>query len=1059
MDLRDQLQSTLDTSYTLERELGGGGMSRVFVATENALGRKVVVKVLSPELTAGVNIDRFKREIQVAAKLQHPHIVPVLSTGETDGIPYYTMPFVEGESVRARLARGPLSITDAVSILRDLARALAYAHERGVVHRDIKPDNVLLSGGSATVTDFGIAKAISAARTLAPGSTLTQVGTSLGTPAYMAPEQAAADPATDHRADIYAFGCMAYELLAGRPPFVEKTPQRLLAAQMGEIPQPIEQLRTDTPPALAALVMRCLAKDANARPQSAGDVVRVLESVTSSDAHAAMPPSLHGSPGTLRRALAIYASAFVVVAIVAKAAVVGIGLPDWVFPGSLIVMALGLPVILFTAYVHYTARRALTITPTLTPGGTPAPQGTMATLAIKASPHVTWKRTSMGGVYALGAFIMLIGVFMVLRALGIGPVGSLLAAGKFATRERVLIADFAVTNTDSALGAVVSDAVRAGLAQSSVISLVSPASVASVLPLMQRPRTARLDLALARDVAQRQGVKAVVDGNVTGVNGGYIVTLRLVTADSGTELASFRETGDGPRGLIDAADKLARQLRGKIGESLRSVQATPPLANVTTASLDALRKYSASVRANNIEGNAPKAVALAREAVAIDSTFASAWRVLNIAMANMGMPRSSRDSAIERAYRYSDRLPELERLKTTAAYYMGGPHADRAKTIAAYEALIEKDETAAGNNIGTMWNSRRDYARAESVYAADIRKDSGSAISYGNMIEAQISHGKFREAGATLAIAVRRFPDNNTIRLRAPLLLYAQGRIADAERDLDTLGSTWDAVPRSEVKYWKSAFARLHGRYAEAKRLVHEMNVAMESQGIPSVPVNDSLDALAEEAWVHGPSESIVRAIDGTLTAFPFRQIALADRPYFRAAAAYALAGRPDKGRAMIELYQREVTDTARLRLQAPGLHRALAELALAERKPLVALAEFRRGDVASDGYPAGECGACPLLNFARAFDLAEMSDSAITTYERYLATPFWAKPMEVDAIGLAGTHKRLGELYEARGDRQKAASHYQQFVELWKNADPDLQSKVAEVKQRLARLNDVERR
>jgi TolB-like protein len=313
-----------------------------------------------------------------------------------------------------------------------------------------------------------------------------------------------------------------------------------------------------------------------------------------------MPASLLGGAGMLRRALAVWAGAFVVVAIVARAAVVGIGLPDWVFPGSLVVMALGLPVILFTGYVHHATRRALTTTPSLTPGGTPAPQGTMATFALKASPHVSWRRTSIGGVYAFGAFILLIGVFMLLRAFGVGPIGSLLAAGKFTTREPVLIADFAVTNTDSALGAVVSDAVRAGLAQSSVISLVSPASVASVLRLMQRAPTSRVDLALARDVAQRQGVKAVVDGTVTGVGGGYIVTLRLVTADSGTELASFRETGDGPRGLIDAADKLARELRGKIGESLRSVQATPPLADVTTASLDALRKYSAAVRANNV---------------------------------------------------------------------------------------------------------------------------------------------------------------------------------------------------------------------------------------------------------------------------------------------------------------------------------------------------------------------------------------------------------------------------------------------------------------------------
>src|SRR5438067_5832641 len=219
---REQLQASLGGAYSLERELGGGGMSRVFVARDETLGRTVVVKVLAPELGEGVSITRFKREIQLAAALQEPHIVPLLSAGATqDGLPYYTMPFVAGESLRARLRREPaVPLGEAVSILRDVAKALAYAHAHEVVHRDIKPDNVLLSSGTAMVSDFGIAKALQRSKGVAPSGF---AGMSLGSPAYMAPELAAGEPDVDHRADLYAWGVMAYEILAGHHPFPDKT--------------------------------------------------------------------------------------------------------------------------------------------------------------------------------------------------------------------------------------------------------------------------------------------------------------------------------------------------------------------------------------------------------------------------------------------------------------------------------------------------------------------------------------------------------------------------------------------------------------------------------------------------------------------------------------------------------------------------------------------------------------------------------------------------------------------------------------------------------------------
>jgi len=276
-DLRDRLQRTLGNAYTIERELGGG-MSRVFCARDDALGRDVVIKVLSAQLVQELSAERFEREVRVTAQLQHPHIVPVITAGITDALPYYVMPFVAGESLRARLAGGvPLGVQASVKVLADVAHALDYAHRRGVVHRDIKPENILLSDGIAVVTDFGIAKAIDAAKTVTPGSTLTQLGTSIGTPAYMAPEQAAGDPATDHRADIYAWGVVAYELLSGKHPFANRTsPQQLLAAHMSESPSPLRRTAPGVSPALAALVMRCLEKDPARRPDSAAALVDVL---------------------------------------------------------------------------------------------------------------------------------------------------------------------------------------------------------------------------------------------------------------------------------------------------------------------------------------------------------------------------------------------------------------------------------------------------------------------------------------------------------------------------------------------------------------------------------------------------------------------------------------------------------------------------------------------------------------------------------------------------------------------------------------------------------------
>ena len=275
------LPELLGGRYRIEREVGRGGMARVYLAYDSRHSRRVAVKVIRPEIASALARERFLREIGIAARLRHPNIMPLYDSGDVDETLYFVMPFEEGKSLRARLDKEQrLGIPEAVSILRDVARALAYAHEQNVVHRDIKPDNVLLSGDAAVVTDFGIAKALTLAATEAGTGPLTHAGTAIGTPAYMAPEQAIGDPTVDYRADIYAFGCLAYEVFAGVTPFAGTTAHEIISAQLSERPKALAAHRPDVPQGLARLIERCLEKSPAARPASASELLEVLGTTT-----------------------------------------------------------------------------------------------------------------------------------------------------------------------------------------------------------------------------------------------------------------------------------------------------------------------------------------------------------------------------------------------------------------------------------------------------------------------------------------------------------------------------------------------------------------------------------------------------------------------------------------------------------------------------------------------------------------------------------------------------------------------------------------------------------
>ena len=297
-------------------------MATVYGAEDLKHHRQVAVKVLRAELAASLGPDRFLREIEIAARLNHPHILPLYDSGNAGDILFYVMPLVEGQSLRDRLTRsGALPIDEATRIIREVADALAYSHQRGVVHRDIKPENILLSSGHALVTDFGVAKAVSDA---ANTSELTGTSVTIGTPAYMAPEQAAGDPTLDHRADIYALGVTAYELIAGRPPFLGATPRQVIAAHLAQRPDALTLHRSTVPSALDAVIMRCLEKNPADRWQSADELLRALDAVaTPTNVAATAPlssaPAAASAPRRRSRVIAMGALAALVMLVAAAA--------------------------------------------------------------------------------------------------------------------------------------------------------------------------------------------------------------------------------------------------------------------------------------------------------------------------------------------------------------------------------------------------------------------------------------------------------------------------------------------------------------------------------------------------------------------------------------------------------------------------------------------------------------------------------------------------------------------------------------------------------------------
>ena len=1054
-DLLPRLQRAFETTHSIERELGGGGMSRTYLATERALDRRVVIKVLAPELLAGVSIERFKREVLLAAQLQHPHVVPVIASGDAEGLPWFTMPFVDGPSLRQHLAAGALPISEIVGILRDVARALAFAHGRGVVHRDIKPDNVLLSEGSATVTDFGIAKAISASQKASPvGATLTKAGMSVGTPTYMAPEQAAGDASTDHRADLYAFGAMAYEMLAGRPPFVSDSPTRLLAMQMSEVPRDITQLRRDTPAVLAELVMKCLEKDPDARPRAAADLSRVLDSVVTTGSAAAAPVVLRGGRMPLGRALLTWAVATTAVMAVTWAATITVGLPSWALSGAAILMGIGLLALLFTGWVQRASYRQFTATPTRTPGGSAVPMGTMATLAMKASPHVSWQRTWKGGVVAVSAFVLALGGFMTARAYGIGPMGSLIAKGALGENEKLILTDFKSPASDTALGVTITEALRADLAQSRSIRVLSRANVRDVLRLMRRPNDTPVDLALAREVATRDGIKAIVDGEIVQLGGGYVVAARLLTTQTGEELGAFRETANKPDELLSAVEQLSRALRERIGESFKDIRTAAPLERVTTSNVEALKLYVRGMRAIEEKNDFATGAPLLEEAIRLDTAFAMAYRKYAVSLNNQrSADREKVQRLLTKAYELRDRLSESERLLTEASYFSTGPRQDTRRAIAALEALAQRDSGyfPAFNNLGVEQVNVGELAAAERSYRHALSVEPGIVIGWTNLSSVLSGTGQF-DALLRLADSSAKVlgPESDVpARMRLQRLVRPEQAFELEKESRDLLARYPDRlIVRIQGNGALGSSLLRQGRLREQVRAVAASDSAVKAQGQTLELLRRALQQAEVRAVLVGDSAGAKRLANEALRQYNWRAMPVADRAYGNWGVSLVHIGMVAEAKELEALLAKRFEES-NARDDGRWLALLRGEIALREGRTAEGVRTLQDA-VAS--YPEWGVGAFGLPA-ALALATSGKIDSAIVAFEKYLASTLASHTRASGPLFDAVVLERLGSLYEDKGNKAKALQNYETLLALWKNADPELQPLVRDLRARVERL------
>jgi len=745
---------------------------------------------------------------------------------------------------------------------------------------------------------------------------------------------------------------------------------------------------------------------------------------------------------SLWQILAVYAAASWVVLQVVDVVKDNLGLPDWVFPFALLLLLVGLPIIVATAMVQGRRVPGSDAAPGQAPAGAGSSHGAgPATIGEGSRRLFTWKNALLGGGLAFVLLAVVTGGFMYMRNSGIGPVGSLVASGLLEERAEIVVADF--VGDDPSMARAATQAFRVDLSQSELVKLVEPATLDEALARMELPEGQALTAEVARELAVREGYPAVIEGELTSVGDGYVLTARLADARSKETLASLRETAANANEIIPAIDRLSGKMREKIGDSYTNMRADEPLEYVTTGSLEALEKYSRALELFAAGTDHELAVDLLEEAVAIDSGFAMAWRKLGVETVG---DRAREIEALENAYRHRDRLTERERLLAEAQYFYDVED-DPRKAISVFERMVDLDpnDSWALNNLGASYVEIGEWEEAEHWVAKSVAVDS-TIKSITNVAFTQIQQGRLDDAQATLAIGDRIAPGNE----RSFNFHYA----LEANREEWEAAEGWARRLRDESSdpLWAGVgtlqlghIAAIRGNLAEAERLwaTSREETIRADRDFTSGGQMQLFDINLD---VRGDSAAAIATLDAILESERLAEKDPLNRPYVWLATWYARAGARQKSEALLAQWEAEVPLEYRSGL---GVRNALRShdlyLLMSEREYEDALKLVRQLEPAN-------CGLCGITEAAKIFDALGMPDSAAVYYERYLETADVAHAAW-DNENRGPTLERLGQLYDEAGDLEMAAVYYARFVELWANADAELQPRVQVAQTRLEEI------